>query len=203
MQRGVARISNFLFGIRFVQIGKTKPNFNKQYIYISNHNSNLDPFISGALIESDYKFIGKAEALKIPVIGYALRHLNVPVERANPEDRARSMADLAHALKQGFSLIIYPEGTRNRGNELVGAFWEGAFRLSIEYGFSIVILAAINSDQRIPPTRWLLNPGKLFYAWSEPIHPAPNEEKEAFSNRCKTIMMDMLRSEINQLKRKK
>lgn len=199
LQRKVARAGNFLFGIRMVKIGTTVPDWSKQAIYVSNHNSNLDPFISGALVESDFKFIGKAEVLKMPVFGYVLRHLNVPVRREDPDDRARSMADLAQALREGFSLIIYSEGTRNKGGELVGPFHEGAFRLSLEYGYPVILLAAINSDKRIPPNRWLLNPGRLYYRWSEPLNPLPGETKETYALRAREVLIGILQEERTKL----
>ena len=149
--------------------------------------------ISGALVKSPYKFLGKAEVLSLPVFGFVLRNLNVPVRRQDEDDRARSMGELAKAIRQGYSLIIYPEGTRNLSGDLVGQFHEGAFRLSIEMGVPIVLLAAINSEVRMPPNRWVLSPGLLFCEWSEPILAKTGENQEAFTLRCRAELIRIIK----------
>ena len=97
-------------------------------------------------------------------------------------------------------MIIYPEGTRNNTGELVGFFHEGAFRLSIEMGIPIILLAAINSEERMPPNKWLLSPGPLFCEWSEAIFPKPGENQQVFTLRCREELIRIISEGKNKMK---
>ncbi|MCB0517072.1 MAG: lysophospholipid acyltransferase family protein [Chitinophagales bacterium] len=166
-----SRVCLFCLGVRLEEREREKIDFSQQHIYIFNHTSNLDPLISAKVVGTKAKFLGKAEILAYPVFGFTLRHLYVPVRRQDANDRLRSLEDLTNAIEKGDSLIIYPEGTRNNGPELLADFHKGAFQLSLETGVPIAMFTCPNSYALMRGNSWVLRPGKLLGVWDGPYFP--------------------------------
>lgn len=140
------------------------------YIYVCNHGSYLDAIAIVLSAPQAFKPLGKRELVKIPIFGWMYRNLVVMVDRSNPESRAKSVELLKEELQHGQSLFIFPEGTMNRGNELLGPFYDGAFRIAIETQTPIAPMVLINARNllhRDHPTR--IKPGTLTMVFMPPI----------------------------------
>jgi 1-acyl-sn-glycerol-3-phosphate acyltransferase len=165
----LARVALFLFGIRLEIRGREFIDPYGQYVYVSNHRSLLDAVIAGAVIPNYVKFLGKAEMLRWPVLGYLLDKFYVPVQRQDQADRARSMAIMEEKIKTGCSFFICPESTCNTIDQLLTRFYNGAFRLSADTGVPLVPLTFVGSGDRWPRRgRQLIHPGRVIVYW----HPA-------------------------------
>jgi 1-acyl-sn-glycerol-3-phosphate acyltransferase len=85
-----------------------------------------------------YKWISKAENMKLPVLGWYLRMAGyITVNRSDDESKAEMLAKSYNCLKKGTSIMIFPEGTRSRNGE-IGFFKRGAFQLALETGMPIL-----------------------------------------------------------------
>jgi 1-acyl-sn-glycerol-3-phosphate acyltransferase len=163
---GLARVALFLWGIRLEIRGRELMDRRGQYIYISNHRSLLDAVIAGAVIPNYLKFLGKAEMLRWPVLGYLLSRFYVPVQRQDSADRVKSMRIMEEKIKTGCSFFICPESTCNTTGELLTRFYTGAFRLSADTGVPLVPLTFIGSADRWPRRGVrLISPGKVIVYW--------------------------------------
>src|SRR6476660_7014628 len=90
-------------------------NPDKAYIYVCNHNSYLDAVAIVLAIPGSFRPLGKIEMVKIPVFGLIYRKVVVMIDRASKESRQRSVDELKQDLSKGQSILIFPEGTMNRG----------------------------------------------------------------------------------------
>lgn len=165
----VAQITLFLWGIRIVQHHTVPIDKNKQFIFVGNHRSYLDALISGTVVKNYKKFIGKAEVLKWPVLGYLLEKLYIPVQRDDKNKRAWSMEQLFVKVKDGASMVIFPEGTSNNTKDLLIRFHDGAFKLAIPTRIPIVVMTIIGAGEIWHRDLFLIKPGKLEIYWSEVI----------------------------------
>ena len=166
---GLARVALFLFGLRLEIRGRELIDPDGQYVYISNHRSLLDAVIAGAVIPNYVKFLGKAEMLRWPVLGYLLRQFYVPVQRQDSADRARSMAVMEEKIKTGCSFFICPESTCNITEAFLTRFYHGAFRLSADTGVPLVPLTFVG-DGEAWPRGGLIHPGtRIIVYWHPPI----------------------------------
>ena len=161
----ISKWSLFFFGVVFTYLSKWKPDTGKQFIYIFNHHSNLDPLLAASITIGFSKFIGKAEVLNYPIFGYMLRHFYVSVDRTDKSDRYKSLVQLEEAISEGASIVIFPEATRNTSKDLLGPYKLGAFRLSLKTKTPIAMMTFLNSGDRMAPGNWLLSPGKLYCKW--------------------------------------
>jgi len=166
-----SKIALFLFGIKVEIINQNLIGKDKQYIFIANHRSYLDALLAAVANNNYKKFIGKAEVLKIPVIGYVLKTLNVPVQRDNKDSRKWSINKMIEHLKDGVGMVVFPEGTCNTTTDLLKDFKVGAFMLSLQTNIPIAIYTIIGAGELMPRNGLLVRPGKIKIIWKEILHP--------------------------------
>lgn len=107
-------------------------------VFISNHQSYADILAIFHLAPFQLSFISKQETKKIPKLGkWILRSRGVFIERGDSRASLRTINRGVEYLKQGFSLCIFPEGTRSRGPKM-GEFKAGSFKLAAKAGVPIV-----------------------------------------------------------------
>lgn len=148
----------FLCGCRLKVKGKKHFEKGKNYIITCNHNSFMDVPVSTPFIPGPNKTIAKMEMSKIPIFGIIYKRGSVLVDRKNPESRKDSFRKMRAVLENGMHMCIYPEGTRNKTDLPLTPFHEGAFRLAVETGTSIIPAVIFN-------TRKVLPAGKGFFFW--------------------------------------
>ena len=155
--------------IHYEIIGKENIHPGKAYIYTSNHTSSLD--IPGVCltVPSQIRPLAKKELKKIPVFGWIVEPACVIVDRSSNESRRKSMDHLKNVLKQGISVLIFPEGTQNRSSEILQPFYEGAFRIAVETQQSILPMVIINAGNLMPPGKLYVKPGKITVIIGEEI----------------------------------
>ena len=96
----------------------------------SNHTSILDIPILFRTIGKPLGFIAKKEMLKVPVLGYWLEKAHcVPLDRSNAREAVKSISEGVKNIKEGFSMVIFPEGTRGKMGQ-VGEFKRGSLKLA-------------------------------------------------------------------------
>ena len=111
--------------------GREKAQKSTTYVIISNHQSILDILLINCL-RFRYKWISKIENLNVPVIGWYLKMADyIIVDRKNDDSKARMLDKSYNYLKNGISIMMFPEGTRSLNNE-IGFFKRGAFQLAIQ-----------------------------------------------------------------------
>ena len=108
------------------------------YVFIANHQSNLDPPLLFSYLGRNVGAMAKIELFRIPIMkqGFPLAHV-VPVDRSNRERAAQSARRGADELRRGHSLMAFPEGTRSVDG-LVKEFKKGVFFMAIEAGAPVV-----------------------------------------------------------------
>ena len=164
-------------------------------IYMSNHQSYFDIFALLAHIPSDFKFIMKQELMNIPLLGFAMRRAGyIGLERADPRKAIRSMKEAAEKVKNGASLVVFPEGTRSIDGSLQ-TFKKGGFNLALKSGVEIVPVAIINSCHIVPKGSLKINKGSIDINFGKPI-PVDGYGKRNV-NRLMTRVMEAVQREMN------
>jgi 1-acyl-sn-glycerol-3-phosphate acyltransferase len=192
----VPRVMCWPCGIRFQSHGLKNIRKGEQYIIVSNHASTLDIFANPGTSPVYYKFLAKAEIKRIPLLGAIASPFCIFVDRKNKRSRSESMDALVKAVENdGSSILVYPEGTRNRTDQALKAFYDGAFRIAIRTGTPLVVQTLINTRNLGPPDDLLnLAPGVIQCYWSEPI-PTSNlslRDVNDLKERVKSIMLENL-----------
>ena len=161
----------FLMGIQVKVHNISLLDKNKQYILIGNHMSYLDALISAVASKNYKKYIGKAEVLKYPVIGYLLKKLYVPVQRNQKQSRKWSMEAMFKHLQDGASMVIFPEGTCNTTTALLKDFKDGAFSLSVQLKIPLAVSTIVGAAELMPRNFLLIRPGVINVYWNTILNP--------------------------------
>ena len=119
----IARVLCYLFmisGAQWFQIRGNRPNKdNGPYLYLINHGSLFDTFMSISAIPHFVTGVGSAEQFSWPIWGgLATRYGLIPLERTKINSAVGSLTKLEDAIKKGNSAIIAPEGTRTLTGEM-------------------------------------------------------------------------------------
>jgi 1-acyl-sn-glycerol-3-phosphate acyltransferase len=180
------RIWLFIIGCKLIVKGKEHFRKGETFIITCNHNSFMDPPLSSPFILGPNKTIAKSTFTKVPFFGWYYKRGGVMVNRKNDESRHKSYEDMKHVLKTVMHMCIYPEGTRNRTDNPLKPFYNGACKLAVETGHAILPTVLFNTKKVLPPGRFLYGwPGKMEIHFLPPVSPnglPPEELKEHVFN---------------------
>ena len=117
------------------------------YVFVANHQSTLDPPLLFAFLGHNVGAIAKKELLKVPLFKQAFPLANVvPIDRSNREKALESTRRGAQVLRNGNSLMAFPEGTRTIDGR-VKEFKKGIFYMAIEGG--VPVAPVVINDTRL------------------------------------------------------
>jgi 1-acyl-sn-glycerol-3-phosphate acyltransferase len=142
------------------------------YVVVSNHQSLADiPLISH--IRIDAKWLGKAELFRLPVIGWMFGLAgDVAVERADRRKAAQSLLQCSRYLRQGCSIVFFPEGTRSQDGRVL-PFNDGPFQLAIREQVPVLPLVVEGSGGCLPRNTWVF--GDVQDIYLRVLEPVPVE----------------------------
>lgn len=154
--------------VDFTVKGKEKIPQNEAVIYTPNHAGMFD--IPAVVINTPTMpvFMAKKELKKVPVIKDWMEVLDcVFVDRSNKEKAHQSICDAIDKVKNGRSLVIFPEGTRSKTGEL-GEFKGGAMKIAMETGAKVVPVLIEGTRGRFEETG-NITPGTVHVTFLDPI----------------------------------
>jgi 1-acyl-sn-glycerol-3-phosphate acyltransferase len=181
--------------------GKDKIDKNKTYVFVANHQSQLDIPLYAIACKNTFKFLAKAELTKIPLLGFLIKRLYLTVDRNDKTDRSKSLLVMKEALSKGVSIFLCPEGTRNRTQNPLLELKDGAFKVAIETQLPIAVLTVIDTKNRNRPKNPLeLMPGAVHAIWHDPIETKGLSLNDipALKEKVRIIMMDNLKAYHNK-----
>ncbi|MFZ5541640.1 MAG: lysophospholipid acyltransferase family protein [Pseudomonadota bacterium] len=167
-----------------------------QRIYFANHTSHLDTVVLWAALPGSLRANTRPVAAKDYWGTGGLRtqiardELNVVmIDRAREDREADPLDPLRDALEHGFSLIIFPEGTRS-AQPLPGPFKSGLYHLAVEFPQVELIPVYIENLHRSMPKGALLPvPIICTVRFGAPIALRAGETKEQFLERARDAVI--------------
>lgn len=147
-------------GVRCLFSGREHVLAGRAAVYCPNHTSNLDPPIVFQVLRPLFPrllVVYKAVLRKLPILGRCFDIGGfIPVDRADKDQSAQAVARAVERMKDGYSFMIYPEGTRSRTGALL-PFKKGGFILAISAQAPVVPIAidgALAAMHRGSPFIW-------------------------------------------------
>lgn len=162
----------------------------QNYIVVCNHNSLMDVPISVPGIPGGNKTIAKISMAKTPVFGIIYRTGSILVDRNSEASRKESYLSMRRVLEMGLHMCIYPEGTRNKTDQPLKSFHDGAFRLAIDTRKAILPGIIFNTKKALPAEiPFYLMPHLLSIHFLEPI-PVEGETVGSLKEKVFSIMKE-------------
>lgn len=148
------------------------------FVLIPNHVNLLDMPIMASRIVHPFRPLAKSDYAWYPLLNVLYFFYSIGVNRKSPEQRRASQSRMIAALKRGISVMIFPEGTRNRTEALLQPFYSGAFYMAVQAGMPIVPIVQKGSHELQPAGTFLFKPGKVEVHILEPITTAGLKEDD-------------------------
>ena len=145
----IAEAMCILFNVRIHATGIEKIPTDKRFLLVCNHRALFDPIVKIPLLK-DYNviFASKAENFKIPIGGRIMYKTGcLAMDRDNNREALKTIKKMAEYISSDeASACIYPEGTRNKNDELL-PFHAGSFKVAQKTGAPVVVMALRNTDK--------------------------------------------------------
>ncbi len=165
-------------------------------VYVANHQSYSDvlPFLN--VLNHQTGFIAKDSLEKIPVFGdWVKRIRGLFIKRGDARTSLGTINEGAELVKKGYSLVIFPEGTRSHSNEMAD-FKPGALKLATKAKAVVVPVTLRNSYKVFEETGKAAKNVKMDFIVHEPIDTAKLDRKELAS--LGQRVEDIVRSGLEQ-----
>ncbi|MBU2026050.1 MAG: 1-acyl-sn-glycerol-3-phosphate acyltransferase [Proteobacteria bacterium] len=164
-----ARMLLWLTSTRVNVIGRENVLLDKPQIFMANHQSDFDILIVTAHIPGQFRWIAKKELFKIPIFGRAMRSAGyIEIDRQNHEKAMKSLDEAAQKIREGKSVVTFPEGTRSK-DRTIKPFKQGLFHLAIKAGVPIVPISIIGAHEIMPKRTLKFRPGKITMIIDRPV----------------------------------
>jgi 1-acyl-sn-glycerol-3-phosphate acyltransferase len=184
-----------LAGVKIVVRGVENLEPGQNYIFLSNHVSNLDPPLLIPVIPGRCSVLVKKELFRIPILGTGMKLAElVPVDRSNREAAIESVNAAIKVLQHGLHMVIYPEGTRSADGRLL-PFKKGPFHLAIDSGVPVVPVTLLGTFESWPKTRFALRPGTATVVFHPPIDPRSYPDRESLMEAVRDSIASSLPAE--------
>ncbi len=177
-------------GIRVVINGLDYGNLNRSCIYMSNHQSNFDIPVLLGMLPIQFRWLAKAELFRIPIFGRGMRGAGyISIDRSDRASAFQSLDRAARIIRDGTSVMLFPEGTRSRDGKLL-PFKKGGFVMAVDAGVPIVPIAVSGTHEIMPKGRLLIRRGNV------QVHLQPPIETSSYTRKTKDDLMDCVRASM-------
>ncbi|MFN8134820.1 MAG: lysophospholipid acyltransferase family protein [Bacteroidales bacterium] len=147
-------------------------------LFVSNHQSNFDIPILIGFVPRDKGFVAKAELMKVPVFSMWMKALGcVIINRSDARQSLQALNQAAVRLKEGHTLVIFPEGTRSSDGKL-GRFKAGSLKLALNANVPIVPVTIKGSMNIMPKGTSLIRSADVEVIISAPVVAAQHPGKD-------------------------
>lgn len=135
-------------GTKVTVIGEENVPKDQPVLYIGNHQSNFDTVLTYSRCPGLTGYISKDNLENVPILSIWMKRLYcLFLNRSDVKEGLKTILKGIEQIKQGISICIFPEGTRNKHPEELLPFKEGSFKLSLKTGCPIIPMAITNSAE--------------------------------------------------------
>lgn len=175
-----ARLFCLLSLVRVTVKGRDNIDKNTSYVFVANHQGAYDIFAIYGFLGHNFKWMMKRSLRRIFLVGYACdRAGHIFVDHSSPAAVRRTIETAEHRLRDGMSLVVFPEGARTLTGRM-GPFKKGAYQLALEFKLPLAPVTIDGSFAVLPRTGILPRPGHIVLTIHEPMAaPATEEDRES------------------------
>jgi 1-acyl-sn-glycerol-3-phosphate acyltransferase len=144
----------------------------RSYVFLSNHQSLFDIPVLIATAPGQVRMVAKRSLFLIPLFGWALKAGGfISVDRGDRSSARQTFASASARLREGTSILMFPEGTRSLTDTLL-PFQRGGFLLALKSGLPIVPVGIRGTRAIQHKGSWVIRPGQAVISYGAPIDTA-------------------------------
>ena len=188
------RVIIFLAGTKVTVLGQENVPANEPVLYVANHRSYFDIVLTYVRVPRPTGYISKKEIERFPLLRNWMRNLHcLFLDRQDIKQGLKTILNGIEKIKAGYSMCIFPEGTRNKVNDTFLPFHGGSFKLSEKTGCPIIPISLNNTagifEDHIPK----IKKAHVIIEYGKPIYPnsLDKEEKKNLAGYVSNQIQDM------------
>ena len=194
--KGAFNLVMFVSGCKKTIIGVENIPKDTPVMYAANHRSFYDIILAYATVPNQTAFISKMEIKKMPCVAQWMYFLNcLFMNRGDVKQNLQIILSAITLVKNGYSIYIAPEGTRNSGDELL-EFHEASFKLAEKSKCPIVPVALNNTDDVLERHLPWIHKTHVIVEYCEPIYMDQMEraEKKVIGKKVREILSEKVKA---------
>lgn len=186
----------FISGVS-IEIENEISQFKTPCMVIANHRSFFDVIILYHYLKFPISFIAKKELLSVPFLGFWMKKINcLFLERDDIRQQFNTMIKAINNINQGFSYVIFPEGTRNKNideKDLL-PFKDGSFILAKKTNCYIYPISISNTYQIFEKQMPKIRKTRVKLTFSEPLvyNDLSDDNKNNIGSFARNLIINML-----------
>lgn len=188
------RVILFISGTRYEVKGIENVPKDTAVLYVSNHRSYFDIVLGYSTVPTLTGFVAKKEIKKVPFVRVWMKYLNcLFLDRDDLREGLKMILTGVELVKQGYSVFISPEGTRNHSDDML-PFKEGSLKIAEKAGCPIIPVALSNTDNIFENHFPWIRRAQVTIEYGKPVYPdsLTREEKKFLGSHVQDIIRDML-----------
>jgi 1-acyl-sn-glycerol-3-phosphate acyltransferase len=196
------RCVTVLAGIKLTVKGKENIPSDEPVLYIANHRSLFDIVVTYPLFPDLTGFIAKDVLKKIPALGLWMKRVHcLFLDRTDMKRGLKTILDAIEKVKSGISIVVFPEGTRNRQADQPASllpFRDGSMKIAQKTGCPIVPMVLTGTDNVFENHLPWVRSAKVTVTFGKPIRIAdlPKEDQKRIGAYCQNIVQQMLEEAV-------
>lgn len=173
------RVIAFLAGVKLTVKGRENIPDGEGVLFIGNHRSYFDIVITYALTDRLTSFISKKQVGLVPVLNIWMIFLHcLFLDRDDLKQGLETINKACDLIKRGVDIVIYPEGTRNKTDEVMLPFHRGSFKIAHKTGCKIIPVTIAHSDEIYEKHKPFIKSAAVTIVYGEPIDTGAMDMKE-------------------------
>lgn len=165
-------------------------------LFIANHRSYFDILLTYTRCKRLTGYVAKKEMEKIPLLSNWMKYLYcLFLDRSNPREGLKTILKAIDYVKQGISICIFPEGTRNKGEELTMLpFKDGALKIAEKTGCAIIPISLNNTHAIFEQQSPKIKKTHVVIEYGKPIYPKEldKETRKHLGAYCQNIIQETI-----------
>ncbi len=164
------RVCLWFAGTQITYLGEERVPKDAAVLYIGNHRSYFDILMTYVRVPRPTGYIAKKEMLRYPLLVNWMKNLHcLFLDRKDIKEGMKTILAAVDKIKNGISICIFPEGTRNRVADTFLPFHAGSFKIAEKTGCPIVPMAIVNAGDIFEDHLPRIKRTKVIVEYGEPI----------------------------------
>ena len=183
----------WIAGAKTIVLGEENVPKDTSVLYVANHRSYFDILLTYVRVPRPTGYIAKKEMLNWPLLRQWMKNLHcLFLDRSNVKEGLKIILAAVEKEKNGISICIFPEGTRNREEGTFLPFHDGSFKIAEKSGVPVVPITILNSaaifENHLPKIR----PATVVIHYGKPVSMADltKEEKKSVGSYFQNIISE-------------
>ena len=163
----------FIAGTKVTVIGEDRIPKDTPVLYVGNHRSYFDILTGYTTVPTLLGFVAKKEMERIPLLRSWMKNVNcLFLDRKDIKAGLKTILEGIEKVKNGISVWIFPEGTRNRNKDLkeLLVFKEGSLKIAEKSGCPVVPVAMVGTAEAFESHFPFIRPSHVTVYYGEPFY---------------------------------